>query len=62
MLKEYNVTQDAMDLYCENMSTINLSKNLIQHSHSKHIDIRHHFIKEHVEDKVINLDHVPTEK
>ncbi|MCI12182.1 gag-pol polyprotein, partial [Trifolium medium] len=42
MLKEYNVDQDVMTLYCDNLSDINISKNPIQHSRTKHIDIRHH--------------------
>lgn len=51
MLKEYDVPQDVMKLYCDNLSTINISKNLVQHSRTKHIDIRHHFIKELLESK-----------
>src|ERR1051325_3786749 len=61
MLSEYNVTQDVMTLYCDNLSAINISKNPIQHSRTKHIDIRHHFIRDLVEEKVIKLDHVVTE-
>ena len=61
MLSEYNVTQDVMTLLCDNMSAINISKNPVQHSRTKHIDIRHHFIRDLVEDKVINLEHVNTE-
>lgn len=45
MLKEYNVKQDVMTLYCNNMSAINSSKNSIQHSLTKHIDIPHDFIR-----------------
>ncbi|CAM8920783.1 unnamed protein product [Rhodiola kirilowii] len=44
MLEEYGVKQDVMTLYCHNMSAINISKNPVQHSRTKHIDIRHHFI------------------
>ena len=58
MLIEYNVTQDVMTLYCDNLSTINISKNPIQHSRKKHIDIRHHFVRELVEDKIVALEHV----
>ena len=61
MLSEYNVTQDVMTLFCDNLSAINISKNPIQHSRTKHIDIRHHFIRELVEDKVITLEHVSIE-
>lgn len=40
------------------MSTIKISKNLVQHSRTKHINIRHQLIIELFEDKVITLDHV----
>ena len=33
---------------CDNTSAINLSKNPIQHSRTKYIDIRHHFLHDHV--------------
>ncbi|KAL4034960.1 hypothetical protein IC575_003634 [Cucumis melo] len=58
MLLEYGFDQDTMTLYCDNMSAIDISKNPIQHSRTKHIDIRHHFIRELVEDKVIKFDHI----
>ncbi|TYK27876.1 uncharacterized protein E5676_scaffold384G00590 [Cucumis melo var. makuwa] len=44
MLHEYGLDQDTMTLYCDNMSAIDISKNPVQHSRTKHIDIRHHFI------------------
>ena len=62
MLKEYNVEQDVLILYYENLSAINISKNPIQHSRTKHIDIRHHFIRDLVEEKVVTLEHVDTEE
>lgn len=62
MLKEYNVLQDVITLYCDSLSAINISKNLIQHSRTTHIDIRYHFIKELVEDEIVNLQLVTTEK
>lgn len=62
MLKEYNVKQDVMTLYCDNLSAINMSKNPIQYRRIKHIDIRHEFIRDLVKDKIITLDHVATEK
>ena len=62
MLAEYNVAQNVMTLYCDNISAINISKNPVQHSKTKHIDIRHHFIRELVEEKTIVLEYIPTEK
>ncbi|GKG41714.1 hypothetical protein Tco_0473465 [Tanacetum coccineum] len=42
-------------MYCDNKSAIALCCNNVQHSRSKHIDIKFHFIKEHVENGVIEL-------
>ncbi|WJX61410.1 hypothetical protein P8452_46503 [Trifolium repens] len=62
MLKEYDVEQDALTLYCDNMSAINISKNPVQHSKTKHIDIRHHYIRDLVENKIVVLEHVGTKE
>ncbi|TYK21555.1 Retrovirus-related Pol polyprotein from transposon TNT 1-94 [Cucumis melo var. makuwa] len=43
MLSGYDITQDTMILYCDNMSALNISKNPVPHSRTKHIDIRNHF-------------------
>nr|GEZ04921.1 hypothetical protein [Tanacetum cinerariifolium] len=48
-------------MYCNNKSDIALCCNNVQHSQSKHIDIRYHFIKEQVENRVIELYFVNTE-
>ena len=49
-----------MTIYCDNLSAINISKNLVQHSCTKHIDIRHHFIRDLVEHSIVTLEHMPT--
>ena len=51
---------DPTPIFCDNTSTINLAKNPIQHSRTKHIEIRHHFLRDHVERKDIYLSHVDT--
>jgi len=48
-------------VFCDNTSAINLSKNPIQHSRSKHIEIKHHFIRDHVNKSEIELIFVDTE-
>lgn len=62
MLKECNITLDVMTLYCGYMNSINISDNQVRRSSTKHFDISHHFIRELLEEKVISLGHVPTEK
>lgn len=49
-----------MMLFCDNISAINISKNPVQHSRTKHIDIRHHFIRNLVDSKVIQIEYVDT--
>jgi hypothetical protein len=45
----------------DNNAAILLSKNPVNHDRSKHIDIRHHFLRDKVSDNTIDLSHVPTE-
>ncbi|GKD03645.1 hypothetical protein Tco_1178619, partial [Tanacetum coccineum] len=54
-LKDYRFNFNKIPLYCDNKSAIALCCNNVQHSRSKHIDIRHHFIREQVENKVVEL-------
>ena len=42
MLADYGIVRDTLIVYCDNTSAINISKNPVQHSRTKHIDIRHH--------------------
>nr|GEX82329.1 retrotransposon protein, putative, unclassified [Tanacetum cinerariifolium] len=60
-LTDYDLGFNKIPMYCENKSAIALYYNNVQHSRSKHIDIRYHFIKEHVENGVIKLYFVNTE-
>jgi hypothetical protein len=61
LLSDYGFSQDNMIINCDNTSAINISKNPIQHSRTKHIDIRHHFLRDLVEFKVVSLSFIPTE-
>ncbi|GJY43407.1 hypothetical protein Tco_0431620 [Tanacetum coccineum] len=52
-LRDYGFAFNKIPMYCDNQSAIALCCNSVQHSRTKHIDIRHHFIKEQVERKVL---------
>ncbi|GJX67807.1 integrase, catalytic region, zinc finger, CCHC-type containing protein, partial [Tanacetum coccineum] len=54
-LTDYGLGFNKIPMYCDNKSVISLCCNNVQHSMSKHIDIRFHFIKEHVENEGIEL-------
>nr|GEY58869.1 retrovirus-related Pol polyprotein from transposon TNT 1-94 [Tanacetum cinerariifolium]GEY59578.1 retrovirus-related Pol polyprotein from transposon TNT 1-94 [Tanacetum cinerariifolium] len=60
-LTDYGLGFNKIPMYCDYKSAIALCCNNVQHSGSKHIDIRFHFIKEHVEKGVIELYFVNTE-
>ncbi|GJT04593.1 retrovirus-related pol polyprotein from transposon TNT 1-94 [Tanacetum coccineum] len=60
LLKDYGFEFNKIPLYCDNKSAIALCCNNVQHSRSKHIDIRHHFIREQVENRVVELYFVET--
>nr|GFA69596.1 retrovirus-related Pol polyprotein from transposon TNT 1-94 [Tanacetum cinerariifolium] len=60
-LLDYGLVFNKIPMYCDNKSAIALCCNNVQHSRLKHIDIRYHFIKEQVENGVIELYFVNTE-
>ncbi|GKF35671.1 hypothetical protein Tco_0112429 [Tanacetum coccineum] len=60
-LTDYGLGFNKIPLYCDNKSAIALCCNNVQHSRSKHINIRHHFNKEKVENGVVELYFVRTE-
>nr|GEZ06847.1 hypothetical protein [Tanacetum cinerariifolium] len=60
-LTDYGFDFNKIPLYCDNRSAIALCCNNVQHSRSKHIDIRHHFIQEQVERGVVELYFVSTD-
>ena len=61
MLKDYRIEQEIISIHCDNSSVINISKNLVLYSRTKHIEIRHHFIEGIIEEKVVSLEFVPME-
>ena len=58
LLLDYGSHQEHLTIYCDNTSAINISKNLVQHSQTKHIEIRHHFIRVLVEDGTLTLEFI----
>nr|GEZ27992.1 retrotransposon protein, putative, unclassified [Tanacetum cinerariifolium] len=58
---DYGFQFNKIPLYCDNKSTISVCCNSVQHSRSKHIDVRYYFIKEQVENGIVELYFVQTE-
>ena len=51
-----------LKVFCDNQSAISLAENPTYHARSKHIDIRHHFVRDVVNEKTLILEHVSTEE
>nr|GEW28167.1 retrovirus-related Pol polyprotein from transposon TNT 1-94 [Tanacetum cinerariifolium] len=60
-LNDYGFDYNKIPLYCDSQSAIAISCNPVQHSRTKHINVRCHFIKEQVENGVVELYFVRTE-
>nr|GEW37435.1 retrovirus-related Pol polyprotein from transposon TNT 1-94 [Tanacetum cinerariifolium] len=61
LLLDYGYKYNKIPRYCDSKSAIAISCNPVQQSRTKHIDIRYHFIKEHVEKGTVELYFVRTE-
>jgi hypothetical protein len=63
LLKDLNYEQlEPSVIFEDNQSTIKLAKNPVQHSRTKHIDTRHHFIRQMIEENQIAIEYCPTEE
>nr|GEY52332.1 retrovirus-related Pol polyprotein from transposon TNT 1-94 [Tanacetum cinerariifolium] len=60
-LIDYGFHFDKIPMYCESKAAIAISCNPLQHSRTKNIDVRYHFIKEKVEKGIVELFFVGTE-
>ena len=60
-LQELGLKQQQYVLFCDNQSTIHLAKNSSFHSRSKHIDVRYHWIRDTLNDKLLTLEKIHTD-
>jgi hypothetical protein len=62
-LQDIKITfKEPAIIHCDNTSMISLSKNPVQHSKSKHIPIKYHYLRDQAENKNIKLEYVPTQE
>ncbi|WVZ75441.1 hypothetical protein U9M48_023491 [Paspalum notatum var. saurae] len=60
-LLDYGVNFNKIPLLCDNESAVKLATNPVQHSRTKHIDVRHHFLRDHVGKGDITICAIGTE-
>ncbi|KXJ84053.1 hypothetical protein RP20_CCG021658 [Aedes albopictus] len=61
--EELHGVSEAVQIRCDNLSAVHLAKKEVGYSpRSKHIDIRHHFVREKLAQNIIGLEHVRTDE
>ncbi|GJY44137.1 retrovirus-related pol polyprotein from transposon TNT 1-94, partial [Tanacetum coccineum] len=60
-LTDYDIIYEKVPIFCDNISAIAISNNPVLHSRTKHIDIRYHFIRNHILKGDIELHFIPTQ-
>ena len=53
---------EPITLYCDNTSAINISKNPVMHTKTKHIAIKYHYVRELAQDKEVKMEYVNTKE
>ena len=59
---DVEIKQLPVEIGCDNQSAIKLAESDGYRARSKHIDVRHHYIREKVNDSTIRINHVPTDQ
>jgi len=60
-LEDFGLKINKVPLLCDNTSAINMTKNQVQHFRTNHIEIRHHFIQDHINNGDCEIKFVSTE-
>ena len=60
-LNDFGIKFKKVTFLCDNESAIKLTNNPVQHAITKHIDVRHHFIRDHQQKRNISIESVGTE-
>jgi hypothetical protein len=61
-MRDYGVTYKSVPLMCDGSSAICLAHNLVFHGRAKHIKVRHHFLRDHVEKGEIEILFIDIER
>jgi hypothetical protein len=61
-LRDFSYNLRKVPLLCDNESAIHMAENPVEHNHTKHINIRYHFLGDHSQTRDIIIDHVSTHK
>ncbi|KAE8683864.1 hypothetical protein F3Y22_tig00111166pilonHSYRG00202 [Hibiscus syriacus] len=62
MVEELGIQQNVVTVFCDNQSTIHLTRNQVFHERSKHIDVKLHFVRDMVAKGSIIVENISTEE
>ena len=60
LVRDLGITVEMPTLHCDSQSAIMLAKNMVFHAKTKYIDVKYHFIRDMLEDKLLELVKVHT--
>jgi energy-converting hydrogenase A subunit M len=61
-MRDFELRFERVLLLCDNTSAISVAKNLVFHKKMRHVERRHHFLRDHVEKVDIEMRYIDTER
>jgi hypothetical protein len=61
-IRDFGVIFERVHLMCDNISAISVAKNPVFHKRMRHLERRHHFLRDHVEKEDIAIRYIDTER
>jgi hypothetical protein len=61
-MRDFGLSFEKVSLMCDNTSAISVAKNSVFHKKMRHVESRHHFLKDHVEKGDIEMRYIDTER
>jgi hypothetical protein len=61
-MRDFGVRFERVPLMCDNTSAISVAKNSVLHKKMRHVERRHHFLRDHVENGDIEMRYIDTER
>jgi hypothetical protein len=61
-MKDFGVIFERVLLMCDNTSAISVAKNPVFHKRMRHLERRHHFLRDHIEKGDIEMRYIDTER
>jgi hypothetical protein len=61
-MRDFGVIYESVTLICDNTSAISVAKTPVFHKRMKHLEVRHHFLRDHVEKRDIKMRYIDTER